>query len=101
MVNKLQFDLLTISPLLSLLVTLKRTAPSTGHNSRQLDLDKIVAEAVRGLRVVEEGEAKVIEGWLIYGEVLNRGRKMFSSNNHFHDWMPNHNFIAGAPRTAS
>ena len=65
----------------------RQATPSTGHNSRQLELDKIVAEAVRGLKIVEEGEARVVEGWLIYGAALNRGRKKFSSNNHFHDWM--------------
>tara|TARA_R100000951_G_C2626503_1_gene176180 strand:- start:510 stop:1397 length:888 start_codon:yes stop_codon:yes gene_type:complete len=56
----------------------RQAAPSTGHNSRQLELDKIVAEAVRGLKVVEDGEAKSAEGWIIYGEALNKGRKMFS-----------------------
>lgn len=56
----------------------RQSTPSVGHNSRQLELDKIVAEAVRGLKVVEEGEARAIEGWLIYGAALNRGRKMFS-----------------------
>lgn len=54
-----------------------QAAPSAGHNSRQLELDKIVAEAVRGLKVVEEGEARVIEGWLIHGEALNVGREKF------------------------
>lgn len=57
---------------------LKQSTPSAGHNSRQLELDKIVAEAVRGLKVVEDGEAQTIAGWLIYGAALNRGRKMFS-----------------------
>ena len=66
----------------------RQATPSTGHNSRQIELDKIVAEAVRGLRVVEEGEARVIEGWLIYGEALNRGRGMFpkGDNKRFSEW---------------
>jgi hypothetical protein len=65
----------------------KQSAPRAGHNSRQLELDKIVAEAVRGLKVVEEGEAQTIVGWIIYGTALNMGRKMFPSNNLFHEWM--------------
>ena len=55
------------------------STPSTGHNSRQLEVDRIVAEAVRGLKVVEEGEAKVIEGWLIYGKSLSKA-KAFTSD---------------------
>lgn len=39
-----------------------------------------------GLRQVAEGEDKVIGGWLLYGAALNEGRKMFPSNNMFHDW---------------
>lgn len=66
----------------------RQAAPSTGHNSRQLELDKIVAEAVRGLKVVEEGEAQSVVGWLIYGEALNRGRGMFpkGDNKRFSEW---------------
>ena len=45
----------------------RQATSSVGHNSRHLELDKIVTEAVRGLKFVEEGEAKVIEGWIIYG----------------------------------
>lgn len=55
----------------------RQATPSTGHNSRQLELDKIVAEAIRGLRVVEEGEAQTIAGWIIYGKALNVGREKF------------------------
>jgi len=55
----------------------RQSTPSTGHNSRQLELDKIVAEAIRGLRVVEEGEAQTIAGWIIYGKALNVGREKF------------------------
>ena len=65
----------------------RQATPSTGHNSRQLELDKIVAEAVRGLKVVEEGEARVIEGWLIYGAALNVGRKKFDGDLEFGQWV--------------
>ncbi len=65
----------------------RQAAPSTGHNSRQLELDKIVAEAVRGLNTVSEGEAKTIIGWLIYGKALNEGRKLFPSDELFGQWV--------------
>ena len=65
----------------------RQATPSTGHNSRQIELDKIVAEAVRGLKVVEEGEARVIEGWLIYGAALNVGREKFSGDLEFGQWV--------------
>lgn len=58
-----------------------------GHNSRQLELDEIVADAVRGLKIVSEGEAQTIAGWLIYGKALNRGRKKFSSDELFGQWV--------------
>lgn len=48
-----------------------------GHNSIQLELDKIAAEAVRGLKVVSAGEAETTTGWLIYGAALNEGREKF------------------------
>lgn len=53
----------------------KQSAPSAGHNSRQLELDKIVAEAVRGLKVVQEGEAQTTAGWIIYGKALNEAKE--------------------------
>ncbi len=65
----------------------RQAAPSAGHNSRQLELDKIVAEAVRGLKVVEGGEARVVEGWLIYGKALNVGRKKFDGDLEFGQWV--------------
>lgn len=58
-----------------------------GHNSRQLELDEIVADAVRGLKIVEEGEARTVEGWLIYGKALNVGRKKFSGDLEFGQWV--------------
>lgn len=61
----------------------RQAAPSTGHNSRQLELDKIVAEAVRGLKTVSEGEAETIIGWLIYGKALNDGRKLFPEDDDY------------------
>ena len=57
----------------------KKAVPSVGHNSRQLEVDKIVAEAVRGLKVVEEGESRTVEGWLIYGKSLSKA-KAFTSD---------------------
>lgn len=65
----------------------RQAAPSTGHNSRQLELDKIVAEAVRGLKVVEDGEAQSVVGWLIYGEALNVGREKFDGDLEFGQWV--------------
>ena len=65
----------------------RQSTPSVGHNSRQLELDKIVAEAVRGLKFVEKGEAKVIEGWLIYGAALNVGREKFDGHLEFGKWV--------------
>lgn len=61
----------------------RQTAPSVGHNSRQLELDKIVAEALRGLKSVSEGEAQTIAGWLIYGAALNDGRKKFPEDDDY------------------
>ena len=61
----------------------RQATPSTGHNSRQLELDKIVAEAVRGLKAVSEGEAETIIGWLIYGKALNDGRKLFPEDDDY------------------
>lgn len=69
----------------------KQAAPRAGHNSRQLELDKIVAEAVRGLKAVEEGEAQTIVGWVIYGTALNMGRKMFPSDDQFGQWLVTNN----------
>jgi len=61
----------------------RQATPSAGHNSRQLELDKIVAEAVRGLKAVSEGEAETIIGWLIYGKALNDGRKLFPEDDDY------------------
>ena len=73
----------------------RQATPSTGHNSRQLELDKIVAEAVRGLKVVEEGESRTVEGWLIYGKALNEGRGVFpkGDNKRFSEWLATNNLM--------
>jgi hypothetical protein len=68
-------------------VILNEVSPSLGHNSRQLELDRIVADAVRGLKVVSDGEAQTIAGWIIYGKALNEGRGLFKSNEHFGQWV--------------
>ena len=69
----------------------RQSTPSVGHNSRQLELDKIVAEAVRGLKVVEGGEAQTVAGWLIYGKALNKGRAMFPEDDKgFGLWKQDH-----------
>jgi len=65
----------------------RQATPSVGHNSRQLELDKIAAEAVRGLKVVEDGEAKTTEGWVIYGAALNVGREKFDGDLEFGQWI--------------
>lgn len=46
-------------------------------------------EARRGLRMVEAGEEKTMEGWLIYGAALNEGRKLYpkGDNERFGIWM--------------
>jgi len=69
-----------------------------GHNSGKI---KKLAERAReglkkvaegnnqteeGLKQVAEGEDKTIEGWRQYGAALNEGRRMFPSNNEFHEW---------------
>ncbi len=53
----------------------RQSTPSVGHNSKQLEIDKIVAEAVRGLNVVEQGEAQTTAGWIIYGKALNEAKE--------------------------
>ena len=39
--------------------------------------------------LVEQGEGKTIEGWLIYGAALNEGRERFSSDEQFGQWVVN------------
>ena len=57
----------------------RQPTPSVGHNSKQLELDKIVSEAIRGLKVVEQGEAQTTAGWIIYGKALSKA-KAFTSD---------------------
>jgi hypothetical protein len=71
-------------------VILNEVFPSLGHNSRQLELDRIVADAVRGLKVVSDGEAQTIAGWIIYGKALNEGRGLFKSDEQFGQWVRDH-----------
>ncbi|MDO9639811.1 MAG: hypothetical protein Q7J44_14830 [Pseudotabrizicola sp.] len=52
---------------------------------------QLAQEARHGLRMVAEGEDRVIEGWLIYGAALLVGRKLFPSDNKFHDWLRSSN----------
>lgn len=37
--------------------------------------------------MVAEGEARTMDGWLLYGAALNEGRKLHPSNNAFHEWL--------------
>jgi hypothetical protein len=59
---------------------------NAGHN-QQAELDEYAEEARRGLQMVGEGEDHVIAGWLAYGAALNKGRKMFPSNEQFGEWI--------------
>lgn len=40
---------------------------------------RLAEEARRGLRMVEAGEEKTMEGWLVYGAALNDGRKRYAT----------------------
>lgn len=51
------------------------------------EAQRLAEKARQGLRMVASGEDRVIDGWLIYGAALQAGRKLFSSNNKFHDWI--------------
>ena len=52
-----------------------------GHNS------EVIARAKSGLLKVAEGHMSAIEGWLEFGEALNEGRSMFSSDELFGQWV--------------
>lgn len=57
-------------------------------------LENVATEARRGLELVAEGEERSFEGWLIYGESLNEGRRMFSgkeSDREFGEWLMSNN----------
>lgn len=56
------------------------------HDVALTPLGVLAEEARRGLKMVAQGEDQTIAGWLVYGAALNKGRKMFPSNNQFHDW---------------
>lgn len=43
--------------------------------------------ALEGLRMVAEGEDKVIEGWLKYGAALNKGRSLCAGDREFGRWV--------------
>lgn len=63
-----------------------------------LSLDYLAAEAKRGLRMVRKGEEGTIQGWLVYGAALNKGRAMFpkGDNERFSDWINSTNLrLAG------
>lgn len=50
-------------------------------------LDDIAKRAKAALVKAREAEADAWEAWREYGQALNEGRDMFTSNNGFHDWM--------------
>lgn len=52
-----------------------------GHNS------DVLVRAKSGLLKVAEGHMSAIEGWLEFGEALNEGRAMFSSDELFGQWV--------------
>ena len=66
----------------------KQHENGVGHNSNP-ELTRITRNAKRGLAVIAEGEARSVEGWLIYGAALNEGRKQFPSNEEFGQWVCN------------
>ena len=37
--------------------------------------------------LVEQGEGKTLEGWLIYGAALNEGRELFAGDAEFGQWV--------------
>lgn len=51
-----------------------------GHNQKS-ELDFIAKDALRGLKMVKQGEEGVISGWLVYGAALNKGRNLFPSDD--------------------
>lgn len=57
-------------------------ASNAGHNQKS-ELDKIVEDALRGLGLVNEGEETAIQGWIIYGAALNKGRELFPSDDDY------------------
>ena len=59
---------------------------SAGHNQKS-ELDKIVEDALRGLGLVSDGEETAIQGWIIYGAALNKGRELFPSDEQFGQWV--------------
>ncbi|MFP1644010.1 hypothetical protein [Pontitalea aquivivens] len=58
-----------------------------GHNERSYRLDRLVADARRGLENVEKGEEFTIGGWLAYGHALNEGRALFPGDREFGEWV--------------
>ncbi len=50
------------------------------------DTQRLAEDARRGLRMVAAGEDQTMDGWLIYGQALNEGRKKFPSDNKLHEW---------------
>ena len=63
-------------------------ASNAGHNQKS-ELDKIVEDALRGLGLVSDGEKTAIQGWIIYGAALNKGRELFPSDEQFGEWVCN------------
>jgi len=58
-----------------------------GHNERTSRLGLLADDAKRGMVLVEQGEGKTIEGWLIYGAALNEGRELFAGDAEFGQWV--------------
>jgi len=58
-----------------------------GHNERTSRLGLLADDAKRGMVLVEQGEGKTIEGWLIYGAALNEGRALHDGDREFGQWI--------------
>ena len=47
----------------------------------------VIEKARQGLALVASGEERTIEGWLMYGEALLEGRKLYPSDKEFGKWV--------------
>lgn len=52
-----------------------------------IDEAVIIGKARQGLALVTSGEERTIEGWLMYGEALLEGRKLYPSDKEFGKWV--------------
>lgn len=60
------------------------------NTEHKIDLtaeDRLAEKAHEGLRQVALGEDQTIAGWLLYGEALNEGRRLFAGDREFGKWI--------------